>query len=82
MTNYNNMYNKKNQKKRYETYVVDSQPGLYLRDEPGGDILTTLSDGTRVSSSGNVKELDGNIWVLVKAGNYDGYAMEKFLKKV
>lgn len=84
MTDYNKQYSKNKKKpiKKYETYVVNSPSGLNIRDIPNGEIIGVLSDKTKVSFNGGVKEQDGNTWLLVKAGNYDGYVMDKYLKRL
>lgn len=84
MTDYSKQYNKKDKKpvKKYETYMVNSDSGLNIRDTPGGEVIGVLSDKTKVSFNGGVKEQDGITWLLVKAGNFDGYVMEKYLKRL
>jgi len=82
MTDYNKQYKKKEvTRKRYETYIVNSEPGLNLRDVPDGDILTVLPNNTRVSFNGGVKMAGDVTWLLVKAGSTEGYVMERYLKR-
>ena len=59
------------------TLVVATSPGASLRDQPGGEIITSLDQGTEVLSSGT----ETNGWVPVKVGTLDGWVLAELLRR-
>ncbi|GIV96290.1 MAG: hypothetical protein KatS3mg057_0947 [Herpetosiphonaceae bacterium] len=68
-----------------QVYVVSGTgfEGLFLRESPGGTILKTLPEGTRVEVLGPDQEAHGFVWKHVREpGGLEGWAAADWLQPV
>ncbi len=64
-------------------HVVTYTPGdvLNLRNAPGGDVVTRLTDGTRLTVTDGPVATGGHTWLKVSGPNADGWVAAEFLAK-
>lgn len=66
-----------------ESFYVDAEGGLYLRDSPAGDIIRMLENGTVVTRLEEGKKVGEYTWdKVITADGVIGYVAREFLKRV